>query len=131
MKSRLYLACFILLPLLGCKTFTPEQIAAMSDDDLCNIRDRKFYNYQTSLDAEIRDRKLDCNPNHRACISYGHQFGTTDYADCRMKLRQMAEERDQMDTMMQELKAIKATPSESSVTIQQMPSPQFLPIAPR
>ena len=110
-----------LLCLAACKQITPAQVATLNGDELCDlsyVSNKYDPPSQEAISGGIRTRALNCEPNHRTCISYGHKFGSKAYADCRMKIRQMQEESAQVDQLMQGLQAIKATPETSNIQVQ-------------
>lgn len=119
------------IALSGCKAYSPEQVSRTPDKNLCQVYwdgalDRQLkFNEKTNalINAEVAKRKLDCHPDNQSCLSFGLKHGTKEYAECRMKLRQMAEERQQLDDFMQGLKEVKGTPSSSEVIIRNNPNP--------
>lgn len=120
-----YIIIICLIMVTACqKKLTPQQVSGMNNNTLCfvfqNIRpySRKTERYITS---EVARRNLDCNPNHLACIEYGHVRGTQSYANCRIELHRQnnilvqqqmrnESEQQQMNTLVDGLKEIKQTP---------------------
>ena len=131
MKPFFIFTCCMAIVLSGCQSYTPKDVASASDKGLCSVFWDSQFNRQVNYDAktnelinqEVLKRKLDCDPDNHTCLSYGHKHGSKGYTDCRMKLRQMAEERQQLGEIMNGLKEIQATPTSSEVTIRNNPYP--------
>lgn len=80
------LAVFILvLAVSACASPTfqmsPEQIASLSDDQICNYKNN--YRDETKLELEIARRGgLNCNRFYRECLNRGNAPGTEAMAFC-------------------------------------------------
>ena len=86
-----------------------SEVAARSDQQVCQLNNQLVTDAtQQSIENVITKRNIDCNPNHWACVSYGLSKGTKEYADCRLKIRQMIAEQDQEDARKRQLNDMQA-----------------------
>ncbi len=80
----------LLLALSSCASptfqMTPEQVAGLSDDQLCNYRNN--YRGETKMNAEIERRGLNCDRHYRECLKRGNQPGTEAMGFCVALLRE-------------------------------------------
>lgn len=60
-----------------------------------------------TIRQEIDKRKLDCNPDHLTCISYGLKKGSSAYVDCRMERERAADEQKQLSTFMSDMERLQ------------------------
>lgn len=82
------------LAVAGCVTacasptfnMTPQQVAALSDDQLCAYDNS--YRSETKMSAEIARRGLNCDRYYRECLRRGNQPNTEAMAFCQDILRQ-------------------------------------------
>lgn len=65
---------------------SPEQVASLSDDQLCTYRNN--YRGETKMNAEILRRNLNCDRFHRECLRRGNQPGTEAMNFCEDILRE-------------------------------------------
>jgi len=63
----------------------PEQLAKLSDHDIC--RGLALYKGNANLAAEAQRRDLgDCSADHFLCVSWGAKPGSPEYAQCRLEM---------------------------------------------
>ncbi len=88
MRYLLILAPMLLLAACASPTFqmSPEQIATLSDDQLCAYKNN--YRNETKLELEIGRRQLNCNRFYRECLNRGNQPGTQAMAFCMDLVRE-------------------------------------------
>jgi hypothetical protein len=89
------------LLLSACGLAQSNQIAAMSPQELAGLSDRhicqgvKFNKSNANLAAEVSKRKLgDCSVDHFQCVSWGAEFGSPAYVQCRSQLRAASMQED-------------------------------------
>lgn len=79
-----------------------KQLKQVESDKLCNA-----YNYtgwsgsdgknETKIAAEVKRRKLECDPLKLACLSYGFKKNTPEFAQCVMMEKRAEEQRRQTE----------------------------------
>jgi hypothetical protein len=86
-------ALLLPLALAGCGVARSNQIAAMSPDQLAAVSDRDicqgftFNRSNANILTEVNRRQLgDCAPDHFTCTSWGASFGSSAYVQCRAQL---------------------------------------------
>jgi hypothetical protein len=93
-----YAATIILLMIVtGCaspaRNLIDAQIHDLSDDQLCHYQNN--YRSEYRVDAEIRNRGVNCNRYFRECLAQGNEPGTDAMAFCIDILRQNERLRDE------------------------------------
>ncbi len=90
MKLKSLMVMGLLVVLAGCASPTfqmaPEQIAALSDDELCRYDNN--YRAEAKLEAEIAKRQINCDPFYRQCLKQGNQPGTQAMNFCIATLKE-------------------------------------------
>jgi hypothetical protein len=113
----------LLLVVAACTKYTPQQVSSMNDSMLCTTYNNtaKYHSFKSTygMDTSTEDlvlnavieRQLNCEPNHRKCISYGAQEGTSNYTDCRLHL-------DQLDAQEKQVRALAQSIEDAAETTQ-------------
>ena len=94
-KNKLLLFSVLILSSCASPTFkmSPEQVAALSDDQLCTYSNN--YRNETKMSAEIARRNLNCDRYFRECLRRGNQPGTEAMKFCMDILRENSRLRSQ------------------------------------
>jgi hypothetical protein len=62
------------------ESMSPAQVSQLSDDQICGFYTSYPFEEKTTL--EVGKRRLNCNPNVRACMASGHKEGSAEMALC-------------------------------------------------
>ena len=83
MKSSIFALLGFLL-LSGCTSplanMSHDQVAQLSDDQICSFY--RSYSFEEKTALEVGKRRLNCDPNVRACMANGYKDGTAEMALC-------------------------------------------------